>query len=140
MRVVCDTNVLVSGFLFQGTARTILQLVSKGHITGCISISIVRELEAVLHRPKFNLSQQQVTAILELIQQTFHLVSPVKQVEAVLADPDDNAIIAAALAADADFIISGDHHVLKLGSFRGMRIVSPSLFLRELAGQDPVPE
>lgn len=136
MNVVCDTNVLVSGFLFRGNARTIIELVSKGQITGFISIPIVRELEDVLHRPKFHLSRQQVAALLELVQQTFHLVSPTKRINAVSADPDDNAILEAGLAAAADCIVSGDRHLLELSSFRSLRIVSPAQFLLEWPGRD----
>lgn len=135
MKVVCDTNVLVSGILFPGNPRAVLQLVSKGQIAGSISLPILSELEGVLLRPKFGLSLQQVSAILELVQQTFHLVSPVKQVEAVSADPDDNAIIEAALGAQASVIISGDGHLLSLGVYRGVRIVSPADFLAEWSGQ-----
>ena len=90
MRVVCDTNVLVSGILFQGNPRTLLQWISKGRITGFISLAILRELEEVLQRPKFHLSAPQVTALVELVQQTFHPVSSVQPVDAVPADPDDN--------------------------------------------------
>lgn len=138
MNVVCDTNVLVSGFLFRGNARTILKLASKDQITGYISIPILRDLEDVLLRPKFHLSRQQVAALLELIQQTFHLVSPTRQVNAVPDDPDDNVIIEAGLAADADRIISGDHHLLHLALFRGLCIVSPAQFLTEWSGVDAV--
>jgi len=133
MKVVCDTNVLVSGLLFQGNARTILQQIGKGLIIGFISLPIVRELEDVLQRPKFHLSAPQVAAIIELVQQTFHLVSPTESVNAVSADPDDNAIIAAALAAEVDLIVSGDHHLLDLGSFRAIRIVSPAQLLQEIS-------
>ena len=130
-KVFCDTNVLVSGILFPGNPRAVLQLVSKGQIMGSISLPMLSELEEVLLRPKFGLSLRQVTAILELVQQTFHLVSPGEQVEAVSADPDDNAIIAAALGAEASTIISGDGHLLSLGAFRGVRIVSSADFLAE---------
>lgn len=140
MRIVCDTNVLISGVLFQGNARTILQWVSKGRITGFISLVILSELEEVLQRPKFHLSAPQVTAIVELVQQTFHPMSSVKPVDAVPADPDDNAILAAALAAAADCIISGDHHLLDLGHFRAIRIVSPAMFLREFSDQKTEPD
>ena len=129
MKVVCDTNVLVSGFLFAGKARTVLQQIAKGQVAGFISLSIVRELEEVLQRPKFGLVPGQVAALLELVQQSFHLVSPAVRVHIVEADPDDNAILEAALAAEADCIISGDRHLLQLGSHEGIRIVSPAQFL-----------
>jgi len=131
MKVVCDTNVLVSGILHPGNPRAVLQLVSKGEIAGSITLPILRELEEVLLRPKFGLPQRQAAAILELVQQTFHLVSPGEQIETVSADPDDNATIEAALGAEATVIISGDSHLLSLGTFRRVRIVSPAEFLVE---------
>ena len=132
MKVVCDTNVLVSGFLFRGNPRAILQLISKGRLTGFISIPLLRELEEVLQRPKFNLAQPHVRAILELVQQTFHLVSPKEKLAVVPEDPDDNVMVEAALAAAADCITSGDQHLLRLGVFRTIQIVSPAQFLTSI--------
>lgn len=132
MKVVCDTNVLISGLLFGGHADAILRQVSAGWVCGYVSTYILVELEAVLGRPKFGLAPEQVTSLLELVQDAFLLVSVVEQVQVIKEDPSDNAILAAALAAGVDVIISGDKHLLSLKTYRGVRIVSPAEFVGEM--------
>jgi uncharacterized protein len=131
VRVVCDTNVLVSGFLFGGSCRAIIGMVSEGKVDGFTSSVLIAELEDVLVRPKFGLAVSQVAAIADLVRQTFLSVSPAERVAVIADDPDDDAVLEAALAANADLIISGGSHLLTLAEFRGTRIVSPAEFVRE---------
>jgi len=140
MRIVCDTNVLISGVLFRGNPRQILRLTSQGRLENCISPAILQEVEDVLRRQKFHLSSTQISAILELFQQTFTLVVPNQRVSVVTQDPDDNVVLEAALAAGATHIVSGDRHLLDLGSWNQLRIVSPTQLLESIAGQGGVPE
>jgi uncharacterized protein len=132
MKVVCDTNVLVSGVRYGGNARQILALAARGAITNHASAEILGEAESVLSRPKFGFTQEQVLGIVELFRDTFVLVSPRVAVDVMESDPDDNRILEAALQADAQVIVSGDHHLLALGTWRGIRILSPADFLRML--------
>lgn len=126
MRIVCDTNVLVSGFLFGGHCRTVIRLVSEGKAEGFISSILVAELEGVLRRRKFGLTARQVAGIIDLVNQTFVTVIPLESVAVVKDDPDDNAVLEAAIAAEADLVISGDSHLLGLVAFKGIRIIPPS--------------
>ena len=135
MRIVCDTNVLLSGFLFGGHCRTIVRLISEARIDGFISSALVAEFEGVLLRPKFGLTANQVGATIDLVRQTFVLVSPAESVAVVKDDPDDDAVLEAALAASAELVVSGDSHLLDLVEFRGIRIVSPACLMREIRGQ-----
>jgi len=132
MKVVCDTNVLVSGVRYGGNARRILELAARGTITNHVSAEILGEAEDVLSRPKFGFTQDQVLGIVELFRDTFALVSPRVAVAIMKSDTDDNRILEAALQADAQVIISGDHHLLALGTWRGIRILTPADFLRLL--------
>ncbi|MFU8819282.1 MAG: putative toxin-antitoxin system toxin component, PIN family [Desulfurivibrio sp.] len=132
MKIVCDTNVLISGLLFGGNCRAIIGLVSEGRIDGFTTNALVTELEGVLLRPKFGLEANQVTAIVDLVRQTFMAVAPREAVTAVIDDPDDDAVLEAALAAGVDFVVSGDDHLLHLREFRGIRIVSPAELIEEL--------
>ena len=131
MKLVCDTNVLVSGLLFGGHCRAILRLVSEGRADGFTSGALLAELEGVLIRPKFGLGRRQVAAAVDLVRQTFVVVAPTERVHVVLDDPDDNAVLEAALAADADAIVSGDAHLLDVGAFRGIRILAPGSLVEE---------
>ena len=135
MNIVCDTNVLISGILFPGHSRKILQLASRGVVTNAISADILREAEDVLLRPKFSLSPEQVLSIVALFRDTFVFVTPSRRVTAIQADPDDNRILEAALAAHANFIVSGDKHLLDLGQWQDVRIVSPAQFMTQIVGQ-----
>ncbi|MBT3376528.1 MAG: putative toxin-antitoxin system toxin component, PIN family [Lentisphaerae bacterium] len=132
MRIVCDTNVLLSGLLFGGNCRTIIGLVSEGRIDGFTSTALVAELEGVLLRPKFGLGEDQIAAIIDLIRQTFLSVSPLETIVAVPDDPDDDAVLEAAVAAAADTVVSGDEHLLRLVEFRGIRILSPAALIAEV--------
>ena len=132
MKVVCDTNVLVSGTLFGGNSQKILRLVGRRIINNYASPAIFRELETVLLRPKFGLAGDQVTGILHELRSLFETVIPSVQILEVKTDPDDNRILEAALTARAQFIISGDRDLLDLKIWRGIRILSPADFMNSV--------
>ena len=135
MNIVCDTNVLVSGFLFGGHAREILRLASRGVIINFISPGILREVEDVLRRPKFGLHPEQVLEIITLFKDTFEIVTPSIRVRAISSDPKDNHVIEAALAARAEYIISGDRHLLELTKWEDIHLVSAAQFVQTVIGQ-----
>ncbi len=78
-----------------------------------------------------------MAGILDLFRETFVLVAPTEAVEAVPDDPYDNATLEAALAASADVVITGDRHLLRPKSFRGVPMVSPADLLASL-GMEPL--
>jgi uncharacterized protein len=125
MKIVCDTNVLVSGILFGGHPRRILLLAAQGRLTNFTSPVLLREAEDVLKRPKFGLRPGQVASILALFRDTFELVHPSRSVAVIADDPADNRVLEAAAAAAADVIVSGDHHLLDLEAWQGIRVLSP---------------
>jgi uncharacterized protein len=135
VRIVCDTNVLVSGILFGGHARQILLLASRGKITNFISDDILHEAKKVLLRPKFKLSPQQVIAIIALFRDTFELVYPAQQHKVIQSDPDDDRFLDAAVEAQVEIIVSGDKHLRSLGLWRGIRMLSPAEFVKEIEGE-----
>jgi putative PIN family toxin of toxin-antitoxin system len=114
MRVVCDTNVLVSGILFGGNPRELLRLCSSGKLTNFTSPELLREIEQVLLRPKFGLNEEQVYGIIRLFRDTFSLVIPETRICCITADPDDNRVLETASSAKAEAIVSGDTHLLEL--------------------------
>lgn len=135
MKVVCDTNILVSGILLGGPPREIIRLASRGHVTNFVSAPILRELEAVLSRPKFRLSSEQVLAMLALVRETSDLVDPNTSLRVITDDPDDDRILEAALCVSAEYIVSGDKHLLDLKEWRNIRIVTAATFMHEIIGQ-----
>ncbi len=130
MRIVCDTNVLVSGVLFNGPPRQILELIARAEVENAISLEVLAEAKNVLLRPKFGLSSEQVSEFIDTFVETFVLVTPTERVVAVKNDPDDDRILEAAQTAHARFIISGDQHLLSIGVWNDVEILSPAVFVK----------
>lgn len=127
--IVLDTNVLISALLFGGVPRDVLRLVITGDVICSLSLPILDELRDVLRRPKFGISLQQAMTIIEELADLCAMVSPCEKVHVIDADPDDNRILECAIQAQANTIVSGDAHLLALGSYKGIRILRPTEFL-----------
>ncbi len=136
MRIVVDTNTVVSGLLWHGPPRQILDAARAEKITIFTSEALLDELDDVLRRPKFiaRLALADV-ALADVTSGYRSLVTPV--VPALIApvvddDPDDDAVLACALAAGVDMIVSGDRHLLELASYEGIPILRPSDALAQI--------
>lgn len=129
-RVVVDTNVMISAIVFGGPPRKVLEMVIGGDINCSLSFAILDELRDVLQRPKFGFSPEQILTVLDELHSICEILNPPRRIRTIKADPDDNRILECAVEARADSIISGDAHLLELGNYRGIPIMSPSDFLR----------
>jgi putative PIN family toxin of toxin-antitoxin system len=133
MRVVLDTNTVISGLLWPGNPRRILDLARSGEITLCVSQALLVELLDVLSRPKFVARLALIGATpVEVVDGYATLAEAVEvtMVEPlVLADPDDDEVLACALAANASYVVSGDRHLLDVDSHEYIRIMSAAQFL-----------
>ena len=127
-RIVADTNIYISALNFAGTADKVLTLGRAGLIEIYISPAILDEIGGVLAR-KFRWSAARVREARAAIGQFTVLVHPQESVSVVREDEADNRILECALAAGADAIVTGDHHLLQLRRFRGARITTPREFL-----------
>jgi putative PIN family toxin of toxin-antitoxin system len=125
-RVVFDTNILLSAFLFGGNPEALFRAVRAGKIQLITSPSILAEFASIL-KNKFSW-EGDIREALTVIGRRAELVKP-KRSLAVLEDDADNRVLECALEASADFIISGDHHLLDMGEFRGIPILQASEFL-----------
>lgn len=133
-RIVLDSNVIISAFLFGGPPARVLDRALAGAVQCFTSLPILDEVRDVLQRPKFGLAPAQALAMVEEFHDLCQIVTPTEKVRAVPADPDDNMILACAIAADANLIISGDSRLLSMGQWRSIRILSPAEFMREIEG------
>jgi putative PIN family toxin of toxin-antitoxin system len=130
VRIVLDTNVLISALLFGGNPRKILDLIIRGEIVLCLSESITSELAAVLQRSKFGFSHEIVNQIIPELSAISEFVLPTKKIQEIKADEADNRVLECADEASADYIVSGDAHLLEKKQFGSIQIVNPQQFLR----------
>ncbi len=132
MRVVLDTNILISALMFGGNPREILQKAIRGELRLCLSEQILSELGAVLQRPKFGFSVTMVNQILSELAAITELVVPSKQISEIEVDPTGNRVLECAVEAGAEYVVSGDNHLLDLGQYSSIRILTPYQFLQLL--------
>jgi putative PIN family toxin of toxin-antitoxin system len=131
-RVVADTNVYVSAIVFGGTCESILALARAGIIDLYTAPAILRELKTVLSQT-FEWTDSQVQEALAEVNALTSLIRPTMKLSGILTHDPDHRILECALAADADFLVTGDKkHLQPLKTFRGIRIVSPRQFLDQL--------
>jgi putative PIN family toxin of toxin-antitoxin system len=135
MRIVIDTNIWVSGLLWRGAPGRVLRLAERGEVELCVAPAMLDELERVLtyERLQPRLAQLELTR-LELMDFARHL-SRVFEVPpglpTVTQDRDDDIFLHCAMVAKAIFVVSGDHHLLDVGEYAGIQIVTVQEFLAQ---------
>lgn len=139
IRAVLDVNVLISAILSsKGHPARILNKWRAGSFDLVMSLAILEEIERVLLYPKIkkrlSWSDLEPDEFLLGLAQFAIMVSKEPRLDVVKEDPSDNKYLACAHKGQADFIVSGDQHLLKLQSYRGIKIVTPKEFLNILKG------
>ena len=132
MRVVADTNVFISALVFGGLPGRFLDLALRRKFTLVISKALLDELDEKL-RGKFAVSGSDALAIRARLEDNATVVDPDFELNAVPDDPDDNRVLECAVAGKADFVVSGDRHLLRIGNYEEIAIVTVRQFL-ETAG------
>lgn len=135
LRIVLDSNVIISAFLFGGEPARLLEHALTGSVRCFTSLPILDEVREVLLRPKFGLSPDQAMRLVEELHDLCEIVTTEERVHAVAADPDDDAVLECALAAKADLLVSGDSHLLDLVKYRHVRIMAPAAAVAEVEGR-----
>src|SRR3990167_5537676 len=128
MRVVLDTNVLISALLWHGKAHKLIYLIENDKITPCFSLETLEELQGVLSRSKFKdkLREANVTTeniIIQLLLKSAILKLPKSKLKVVKEDPTDDKFLHLALVIKTKYLVSGDKHLLKLSRFGNMKII-----------------
>ena len=124
LRVVLDTNVLVSAIISDGKPRELLRRGISKQFSIVTSELILKELGLVLHRPKFKTSEDEVNRIILALMQTAEVVNVTSKLKVVEADPKDNIVIETAYDGGANMIVTGDSHLLALRDFKGIKIIT----------------
>jgi len=136
VRVVLDTNVVTSALLWGGTPERLIEAAGEGTLECFTSEALIAELAGILGRAKFAaiLRQKNVsgTEIVARYREIAEIVDTVPIEEVRLRDPDDAAVLACALAARVEAIVSGDEDLHALGSCQGIPILSPAECLKRI--------
>ena len=138
MRLVLDTNVVVSGLLWDGTPALLLDAAQAGKLELCTSRVLLAELARILRRAKFAeaiaASGSSLDDLVLGYAELAAVLEPASIAPTVLSDLDDDHVLACALAAQADLVVSGDQHLLDLGRFHNIPIVKPAAAVKIVGG------
>jgi putative PIN family toxin of toxin-antitoxin system len=133
IRVVLDTNVLISALLFKGELTRMVGLWQRGKMIPLISKETFDELRTVLEYPKFSLSRAEIKSLIEQeILPFFEVVNVSKHVKGACRDPGDDKFISCALSANADYIVTGDRDLSDLKKYQSVRIIHASDFIKRV--------
>jgi len=134
VEVVLDVNILVSSLIGKGKPRELWLKAVSGEFQLVLSRRIVEEFVQVISRPKFQryLGERDVLDFLEALSTRAKIVRTRSRLRIIREDPEDNSILAAAYDGRADYIVSGDRHLLGLREFEGIRIVTVERILELL--------
>jgi putative PIN family toxin of toxin-antitoxin system len=133
----------VSALLWTGPPHELLHAARTGKAVLLISPALIHELRDVLTRPKLAPRIAEIgTSAIELIEsllRRLHVVEPGTREAAIAADPDDDHVLACAVAGNAAYIVSGDRHLLELKEYKGVSILKPADALAKLPRQGAKP-
>ena len=128
-KIVLDTNVIVSAFGWRGAPHHILLRCISGDFRLHISPALLAEATRVLAYPKLEFSQSQIDEFTALIVEIAAVVEPDFALDIVAADPSDNRALECAVAAGCRYVVTGDRHLLELGTLQDIQILTPDAFL-----------
>jgi len=134
MRVVVDTNIIVSGYL-GGALEGIIVAWKAGKFALVVSKAIADEYLKVLRRPKFKIERAEVDDFAALLLTIADFVIPLESINAIPADTTDNKFLEAAVEGKANLIVSGDGHLLELETFHNIPIITGREFITRLESQ-----
>lgn len=128
-KVFLDTNILISALGWKGKPRVIFEKCLHGELELVTSPNQIEELKRVMDYPKFNFTEEQKARFISIILGIAVMVEIPGKVKVVEEDPDDDVMVETAIVGNADYLISGDPHLLKLKEFAKVKIVTASEFL-----------
>ena len=125
LRVVLDTNVLVSAMISTKSAPALLLDAAGENYALFVSLDILEEFKGVISRDKFGFSDEEISTIMEAIISVSEIVNPEIKIDVIKSDPDDNKIPECAITCGDSYIVSGDKRLLELGEYRSISIINP---------------
>lgn len=132
LRIVLDTNVLLSAIVCNGKPRKLFQMGIDGKYKILISKDTLDELSEVIQRPKFQMTSEDIVRVVSALMETGENVRITSNFKVIRNDPDDNIIINTAHDGNADYVVSGDKDIKDLKNFKKIKIVSVDEMLKIL--------
>ena len=132
-KVVVDTNVFVSATLLEGVSAVLMEKWKENKFVLLFSPDIFDEYFEVIARHKFNQEEKDIRELADLLTERGVVVEPQERLKVVKKDPDDDKFFECAVAGGADFIVSGDNHLLSLREYEGIKVLSIAQFIKEIA-------
>lgn len=129
LKIIADTNVLVSAFITFGNEYEVLKLAKLEQIKIILSLELLEEFNNVIAREKFGFSKEQIGNFTKQILDITEIISSSSKIDVIKEDIEDNKILGAAVDGKVDYIVSGDEHLLKLREFRSIKIINAKEFL-----------
>ena len=135
MKVVLDTNVLVSGLLSPfGTCGELVRMLTSGSLVLCVDARILLEYDEVLRRRKFGIDPSRVDTLIEYIKNLAEVHATVP-LDTPLPDEDDSPFLEVALSSGASYLVTGNLKHFPKRRWSGLAVVSPKMFLDEYRGR-----
>jgi putative PIN family toxin of toxin-antitoxin system len=129
MRIVLDANIFVSSFFWGVNPRMVLERIIEGIDELFITKEILNEIEEVMERPKFHADKGEIDYFINSIEEIGNKIIAKSQIKNGSRDKTDNKYIECGIAANVDYIISGDIHLLELGKYEKIKIISAKNYL-----------
>jgi len=129
MKIVLDTNVLISGIFFTGPPFQILEAWQKSKLSFVLSKEILSEYQRVAQEISLKFPSINITKILQLISIHSEIVNTQGHEVSVCEDPDDNMFISCAIVSNSKIIVSGDKHLLKISGYKNIQVLKPREFI-----------
>lgn len=130
LKVVPDTNILISAVFWRGNEYKVIKKGLEKEYQLVLSPKIINEMTDKLGN-KFDFPENKIKLWTDMLLYFANIVEPTEKLEVVKDDPDDNKIVECAVESNADYIVTGDKHLLKMKKFRNINITNASEFLEK---------
>jgi putative PIN family toxin of toxin-antitoxin system len=129
MRIILDANIFVSSFFWGGNPRMVLERAIEGIDELFITKEILDEIEEVIGRPKFHADKEEIDYLMNSIEEIGNRIIPKIHIKDGSRDKTDNKYIECGMAANVDYIISSDSHLLELKEYGSIKIITAREYL-----------
>jgi putative PIN family toxin of toxin-antitoxin system len=131
LRIVLDTNILISAVIAEGRPRDLLKMAIQRRYLLIKSKETVEEFVEVLQRPKFEMTKKEITKAKSVLIRTGKTIKVTSKRRVIAEDPDDDILINTALDGNADYLVSGDPHLLGLSKYKNIDIITVDNMLKK---------